>query len=88
MDLLFIFYKINLLLKYQNKEFKSFWADKGLFLQEIDEIFQLYVLSINALFKIRQFINKIIIKSKHSTRHPINNTSFEIQSLIDKLYQS
>lgn len=33
------FYKIDLLLKHQNGEFKRFWADKGSLLQEIDKMF-------------------------------------------------
>lgn len=57
-------------------------------MQKTDEIFQLHTLSVNALFKIRQLINRIIIERKHSDRHLINNALFNIQSLADQLYQS
>lgn len=57
-------------------------------MQKTDEIFQLYMLSVNALFKIRQLINRIIIERKHSDRHLTNNALFNIQSLADQLYQS
>lgn len=37
--LFFNFYKINLVLKYQNKEFKCFCANRGSFLQKTVKIF-------------------------------------------------
>lgn len=57
----YIFYKINLLFKHQNGEFKYFWADRGSFLQETDEIFWLHVLLVDAFYKVRLEINKIIV---------------------------
>lgn len=35
----FIFDEMDLLLEHQNGEFKWFWFDRGLFLQETDKIF-------------------------------------------------
>lgn len=55
------FYKINLLLKYQNREFKHFGSNYGLSLQEIDKMFRLYALLVYMLRKIRFSMNQIII---------------------------
>lgn len=59
------FYKINLLLEHQNGEFQRFRADRGSFLQETDEIFWLYTLSVNPLCKVRLRMNKIIVGCNH-----------------------
>lgn len=50
-------------------------------------MFQLHVLSVNTLTKIRRFINKIIIEQEYSLRHLTKNALFDIQSLVDQLYQ-
>lgn len=77
-DLSFTFYKIDLLLKYQNREFKHFQTNRRSFLQQIDKIFQLNALLFNTLFKTRQVINKIIIKRERSRRHPTKNAWLHI----------
>lgn len=82
-SLSFTFYEINILLKYRNREFKRFWADRSSSLQDTDEMFQLNELSINALSKMRQLMNKIIIRRECSGRHLTKNSSFDIQSLAD-----
>lgn len=74
----FTFYKINLLLEHQNREFKRFWADKGSSLQETNEMFQLHALSVNALSKTRRVINRFIIKRKRNRRHLTKNSTFDI----------
>lgn len=60
--LLHTFYEINLILEHQNGEFKRFQADRGFLLQETDEMFKLYLLSVNTLSKVRQAMNKFIIE--------------------------
>lgn len=62
--LLFTFYEMDLLLKHQNREFKQYRLDWGLFLQETDKMFKLHTLSVDALVKIRKVINKVIIRRK------------------------
>lgn len=56
------FYEMDLLLKHQNDEFKRFRADQGSSLQETNDIFKLYALSVNALSKVRRAMNKITIR--------------------------
>lgn len=55
------FYEMDLLLKHQNREFKRFQSDHDLSLQESNEMFWLYVLSVDILRKVRSSINRIII---------------------------
>lgn len=57
----FTFYEIDLLLEHYNGEFKQFCLDRGSSLQETDKIFKLHSLSVNALIKVRQVINQVII---------------------------
>lgn len=64
------FYKIDLLLEHQNREFKRFRVDRGLSLQEIDEMFQLHALIIDLLRKVRSSINKIGIGKERDGYHP------------------
>lgn len=72
----------------QNGEFKRFCADCGSLLQETDEMFKLHALSVDALTKIRQVMNYIIIGRERSGRHPTKDAAFDILSLVDQLYQS
>lgn len=62
--LLNLFYKMDLLLKYQNNKFKQFCIDCSSLLQKSDKIFQLYALSVDILKKIRTLINQIIISQE------------------------
>lgn len=64
----YTFYEINLLLKYQNKEFKYFQADTDSSLQETDEMFWLHVLSANALCKVRLGMNRIIVGHNRTSK--------------------
>lgn len=59
-----IFYKIDLLLKYQNKECKYCQADCGSSLKESNKIFQLYVVLVDILRKIWYLINQIVIRKQ------------------------
>ena len=61
-------------------------ANQGFSLQETDDIFKLHAVLVNALSKVRQAINKIIIKQKHNEKHFIKDTLFNIQSLANQLY--
>lgn len=85
-DLPFTFYEINLLFEHQNGEFKRFRGNHGSFLQETNEIFQLYALLVDGISKVRRFINRIVIEQEHSRRYPIKDELFDIQSFIDQLY--
>ncbi len=51
-------------------------------------MFKLHALLVDALSKIKQAINKIIIRQECSGRHPTKDASFDIQSLVDQLYYS
>ena len=82
------FYEMDLLLEHQNGEFKRFRADQDSSLQETDNMFKLHALSVNALSKVRQVMNKVIIRRERSGRHPTKDASFDIQSLADQLYRS
>lgn len=84
----FTFYEMDLLLEHQNGEFKRFRSDRGSSLQETDEMFRLYALSVDALSKIRKVMNRVIIGQEQSGRHPVKDASFDIQSLADQLYRS
>lgn len=55
------FYKMDLLLEHQNGEFKRFRSDRGSSLQETDQMFRLYALSVDALRKVRFAMNKNIV---------------------------
>lgn len=59
--LLYIFYEMDLLLEYQNRELKCFRANRGLLLQETDEKFQLHALLVDALHKVRLYLNRIVV---------------------------
>lgn len=82
------FYKMDLLLEHQNGEFKCFRADRVLSLQETNEMFWLYALSVDTLSKVRGIMNRVIIGNEQSGRHPTKDASFDIQSLADQLYCS
>lgn len=56
-----IFYEIDLLFKYHNREFKQFKTNKNLFLQGNDKMFWLHILLFNVLKKVRSLINRIVI---------------------------
>ena len=84
----FIFYKIELLLEYKNREFKRFYSKRGFLLQEIDEMFKLHALIVNTLTKVRRVMNKVIIGQELSGRHPTKDTLFDILSLANQLYWS
>lgn len=73
-----IFYEINLLLKYQNGEFKCFWTNWDSFLRKVDDILKLHILLIDTLLKVRWAINKVIIRQEHSKRHLTKSTLFDI----------
>lgn len=59
--MLYIFYKIGLLLKYQNEKFKRFCTIKRSLLLDMDQIFYLQELLVNAFCKVKLGMNKIII---------------------------
>lgn len=81
------FYKMDLLLEHQNREFKRFSANHGLSLQESDEMFRLHALSVDALRKVRSSINCIIIGKERDGYHPTKDASFDILSLADQLHR-
>lgn len=64
-----IFYEIDSLLEHQNAEFKQSRADRGLFLQENNEIFWFYALSVDILKKVRSSINQIVINREKNGYH-------------------
>lgn len=64
----YIFYEIDLLLEYQNREFKQFWSDDGSSLQETNHMFRLYALSADALQKVRLRIVKVIVGYNHTSK--------------------
>lgn len=41
-------------------------------------MFKPYILLVNTLSKIRDLMNKVIIGKKHSKKHPIKDTLFDI----------
>lgn len=82
------FYEMDLLLEHQNREFKRFQNDRGSFLQESDEMFRLYALSVDALQKVRLSLNKNVVGRHRSGYHPIKDASFDILSLADQLHRS
>ena len=51
------FYEMDLLLEYQNGEFKRFRQDCGSFLQDSEEMFRVHALSVDALAKVRHVLN-------------------------------
>ena len=57
-------------------------------MQETDEMFRLYALSVDTLSKVRGIMNRVIIGTKQSGRHLTKDASFDIQSLADQLYRS
>lgn len=81
------FYKIDLLLEHQNKEFKQFCADRGLSLQENDKMFRLHALLVDALKKVRSFINCIIVGKEKNRYNFTKNVSFDILSFANKLHK-
>lgn len=74
---------MNLLLKYQNDEFKYFKDDNGSSLQEIDIKFWLHTLLVDFLKQIWPIINKIVIEQEQKGHHPKKNTLFDVFSLAD-----
>lgn len=77
-----------LLLEHQNGKFKRFRADRGSSLQESKQMFWLHALSVDSLRKVRSSMNKIIVGWERSGLNREKNTSFDILSLADQLYQS
>lgn len=55
------FYEMDLLLEHQNGAFKRFRSDQGSSLQETDPMFRLLTLTVDALTKVRQVMNKVIV---------------------------
>lgn len=84
----YIFYEMDLLLEYQNGEFKRFCVDRGLLLQETDEMFRLHALSVDALCKVRLSLNRIVVKWQKCGNYLIKSALFNILSLADQLYRS
>lgn len=82
------FYEIDLLLEYQNREFKRFCTDCGSSLQENDEIFWLHDLLVDVLRKVRSSMNRIIIGKEKDVFCPQKDASFDILSLVDQLHRS
>lgn len=50
-------------------------------------MFESHILLVNAFAKVRRFINRIIIGQEYSGKHSTKDISFNIQSLVDQLYQ-
>lgn len=50
-------------------------------------MFWLHILLVDALKKIRSFINCIIVDKEKNGYHPINNASFDILSLANQLHR-
>lgn len=73
------------MLKYQNKEFKQFYADYGLFLEKSDKIFRLYILLLDTLRKIRFSINCIIVDKEKNRYYLTKNKIFDILTLTNQL---
>lgn len=63
------FYKIDLLLEYQNVEFKRFSLDYNFFLYGSNEMFWLQALLVDILRKIRFLMNWIIISQERNSYH-------------------
>lgn len=82
------FYEIDLLLEHQNGEFKRFYTDHGLSLQESNKMFWLHTLLVDILRKVRFSINCIIIGKERNGFCPQKNSLFHILSLADQLYRS
>lgn len=57
-------------------------------MQENDEMFQLYALSVDILRKMRFLMNKIMIGKERDRYHPQKDASFNILNLADQLHQS
>lgn len=56
-------------------------------LEKNDKIFQLHILIVYILKKLRSSINRIVICRKRNGYHPQKNTSFNILSLASQLYR-
>lgn len=82
------FYEIDLLLEYQNGEFKRFYTDHGLSLQESNKMFRFHTLLVDILRKVRSSINRIIIGKEKNGFCPQKNFLFHILSLANQLYRS
>ena len=82
------FYEMDLLLEHQNGAFKRFRSDRGSSLQETDQMFRLNALTVDALAKVRQVMNRVIIGRERDSYHPTKNSSFDILSLADQLHRS
>lgn len=79
---------MDLLLEHQNGEFKRFYTDHRLSLQESNKMFWLYTLLVDILRKVRSSINRIIIENEKNGFYPSKNASFDILSLADQLHRS
>ena len=79
----FMFYEMDLLLDYQNGEFKRFQSDHGLSLKETVEMFKLHTLLVDALTKIRTEMNKFIIGRERCRQHSTKDALFDILSLAN-----
>lgn len=80
------FYEMDLLLEYQNGEFKRFRSNRDSSLQESNEMFRLHALSVDALRKVRSSLNKVIIGRERSGYHPTKDSLFDILSLANQLH--
>lgn len=66
----YMFYKMNLLLEYQNGEFKCFQANQVLSLQKTNKIFWLHALLVDTLLKVQKILYRAIIGNKKSGKSP------------------
>ncbi|MCJ1471087.1 hypothetical protein MMC07_009735 [Pseudocyphellaria aurata] len=82
------FDEMDLLLEYQNDEFKQFRADRGSSLQETDVMFRQHALTAKSLQKMRSAVNKTIVGRRRDGQHPEKDAGFDIRSLADQLHRS
>lgn len=82
------FYEMDQFFEHQNREFKQFYIDRDSSLQESNDMFRLYILSVDFLHKVRSSLNKVIVGQEKSGYHPTKNPSFDIFILADQLHQS
>lgn len=57
-------------------------------MQELDEIFKLYILKVDTLSKVKKVINMVIIYQKQAKKYFTKDVLFDIFSLANQLYQS
>lgn len=82
-----IFYKIDLLFKYQNRKFKRFWGEGNLLLQENNKIFWLHPLLVYIIKIFRPLINQIVISRKKESYYPQKDDLFDISNYVNQLYR-